>query len=137
MIPFYRRWYVLTWIAIFSAYIVVQGVLKVVIPNVRDDFYLYTTFVVYGVTWLLIIVLYFYKGYKLATYVTRTYKKRLYVSNTFMFLPFVFSDTHSDDEKVLQMRNEQQAILLLIGIVFLSYAITGLVLVLLEGYGFL
>ena len=137
MIPFYRRWYVLTWIAIFSAFIVVQGVLKAVLPNVGNNFHLYTTFVVYGITWALIAILYFYTGYKLAAYVTQTHKKRLYVSNTFTFLPFVFSDIHSDDEKVLQMKSEQRAILLLIGIVLLSYAVTGFVLVSLEGYAFL
>lgn len=137
MIPFYRLWYVLTWIAIFSTFIVMQGVLKALVPNISPDFHLYTTFIVYGIAWALVAVLYFYKGYKLATYATRTYKKRLYVSNTFTFLPFVFSDIHSDDEKVIQMKSEQRAILLLMGIVLLSYVITGLVLVLLEGYGFL
>lgn len=90
MTPFYRRWYVLTWIVIFSTFIVVQGVLKAVLPNVGDDFYLYTTFFVYGITWALIAILYFYKGYKLAAYVTRTHEKRLYVSNTFTFLPLCF-----------------------------------------------
>lgn len=133
MIPFYRRWYILTWLVIFSTFIVVQGALKDVLPNVGGNFYLYITFVVYGITWALIAILYFYKGYKLAAYVTQAYKKKLYVSNTFTFLPFVFSDIYSDDEKVLQMKSEQRAILLLIGIILLSYAVTGGVLVLLEG----
>ncbi|NOK64196.1 MAG: hypothetical protein GFH27_549323n65 [Chloroflexi bacterium AL-W] len=128
MIPFYRHWYVLTWLVIFSTFIVVQGVLKAIFPNLGDNFYLYT-FVAYSITWPLMAILYFYKGYKLAAYVTRAYKKKLYVSNTFTFLPFVFSDIYSDDEKVLQMKSEQQAILLLIGIVFLSYPVMVFVLV--------